>query len=30
MGYPIVTNFVYAVGIIVANVPEGVLAALTV
>ena len=30
IGYPVVTDFVYAVGIVVAVVPEGVLAALTV
>ena len=30
IGYPAITNFVFAIGIIVANVPEGLLAEVTV
>lgn len=28
--YPVITNFIFAIGIVVANVPEGLIAALTV
>ena len=30
IGYPIITNVIFAIGIIVANVPEGLLATVTV
>lgn len=30
IGYPAITNFIFAIGIIVANVPEGLLAEVTV
>jgi P-type E1-E2 ATPase len=30
IGYPIITNIIFAIGIIVANVPEGLLATVTV
>ena len=30
IGYPAITNVVFAIGIIVANVPEGLLATVTV
>lgn len=30
VGYPLITNLVFAIGIIVANVPEGLLATVTV
>jgi sodium/potassium-transporting ATPase subunit alpha len=30
IGYPAITNFVFAIGIIVANVPEGLLAEVVV
>ncbi len=29
LGYPVITNFIFAIGIIVANVPEGLLATVT-
>ena len=29
LGYPVITNIIFAIGIIVANVPEGLLATVT-